>query len=54
MALIWNINHEYLTSGDLDVPDPEVLKLQGYEKVHEIINRSVNGFFNHLQQENKF
>ena len=45
---------EYLTSGDLDVPDPEVLKLLGYEKVHEIINHSVNGFFNYLQQENKF
>lgn len=44
-----NINDfQYLTSDEFDVPDPEVLKLLGYEKVYEIINRSVNNFFNYL------
>lgn len=41
------------TSNLLDVPDPEVLKLEGYDKVYEIINRSVNSFFYELRSRHK-
>lgn len=43
--------YEYLTSDKLDVPDPEVIGLTGYEKVYEIINRSVKFFFDSIKQE---
>lgn len=45
---------EHLNSTELDVPDPEMNKLAGYENVYNILNRSVKNLFDFIRQENNF
>ncbi|MFN8674371.1 MAG: hypothetical protein U0457_20115 [Candidatus Sericytochromatia bacterium] len=50
-----NLNSlDFFTSDKLDVPDPELLKLLGYETVYEIINNAIENFFKYLKDNHNF